>query len=117
MAKEDSSLNSMRRKSLAILEKVGSGMKEGLGDFQEKLADMADSSPLKRMRSNSETEEAFGSSQSWNKTQRFSKWKNYSSIFDNLTKDIEINTKEAIVTLLMTYDTSRVLSVNKIDDE
>ena len=41
----------------------------------------------------------------------------YSKIFDNLTKFNEIDTGSGIITLLMTYDTSRVLSVNKLNDE
>jgi non-canonical (house-cleaning) NTP pyrophosphatase len=53
----------------------------------------------------------------WTQSKRFSKWKNYSKVFDNLTKFNEIDTDSGIVTLLMTHDTSRVLSVNKKSDE
>ena len=110
-------MNSIRRKSLVLIERLGSGMKEGLGDIGDKLGEMVDESPLKRMRSNSETEEAFNDAQSAKRANRFSEWNNYSKVFDNLTKEVKIQTKYAIVTLLMTYDTSRVLSVNKISDE
>jgi len=52
----------------------------------------------------------------WTQTKRFSKWKNYSTVFDNLTKFNDVDTKSDIIEILMTYDTSRVLSVNKVSD-
>jgi len=82
---------------------------------------MIKKSPFKGMpgmRSDSDSDgDGFDLAPAWSKTKRFSKWNNYSSIFNNLTNLQEIDTKSGIVTLLMTYDTSRVLSVNKIDDE
>ena len=85
----ETDMGSLRRKSIIMMERLGSGMKEGLGDIGDKLGEMVDESPLKRMRSNSETEEVFNEAQSV-KRNRFSKWNNYSKVFDNLTREVKI---------------------------
>ena len=101
--------------------------KNQLGDHLEDLNDMVeDGVTMVADKVKSETspqkigiasaESSMNKSQRWMRANRFDKWSNYDSVFNDLTEDIQIDTKNGIVTLLMTYDTSLVLSVNKIND-
>lgn len=47
---------------------------------------------------------------------RFSKWKNYSDIFNNLTQKKDVETKWPIVSMMITYDSTRVIAVTKKND-
>ena len=56
------------------------------------------------------------SNSSANQHPRYSKFKNYSSIFDNLTKSNSVDTPYPIISMLITYDSTRVIAVTKKDD-
>ena len=101
--------------------------KNQLGDHLDDLNDMVeDGVTMVADKVKSETspqkigiasaESSMNKSQRWMRANRFDKWSNYDSVFNDLTEDIQIDTKNGIITLLMTYDTSLVLSVNKIND-
>ena len=46
----------------------------------------------------------------------FSKWKNYSDTLNNLTQKNNIKTAWPIISLMITYDSSRVIAVTKKND-
>ena len=54
--------------------------------------------------------------QSGDKLQRYAKFKNYQTVFDNLTKYQKVPTKFDIVSMIITYDSTHTLAVTKKDD-
>ena len=46
----------------------------------------------------------------------FSKWKNYAEVFNNLVEKNEYKTAWPIISMMITYDSTRVIAVTKEDD-
>lgn len=54
--------------------------------------------------------------QTGEKLVRYAKFKNYQSVFDNLTKYQKVPTKYDIVNMIITYDSTHAVGITKKDD-